>query len=132
MLSPLSTAAPSGSLVERMQETVLHSLAILAALLTAADHWTTYLCLRRPVPGWDAVEANPVVAWLFELTGLVPGLMIDSGITALAIAFILVTPMMSRVSRYLCLGVMTGAGGYAVANNLEALSTLGLSPLGIG
>ena len=111
---------------------MLHSLAILAALLTAADHWTTYLCLRRPVEGWNAVEANPVVAWLFDLTGLLPGLMIDSGITALAITFILVTPIMSRLTRYLCLGVMTLAGAYAVVNNLQALSSLGLSPLGIG
>lgn len=111
---------------------MLQSLAILAALLTAADHWTTYLCLRRPIEGWDVVEANPVVEWLFGATGLLPGLFIDTVITAVAIVFILTTARLTPSTRYLCLGFMACATSYAVINNLHALSSLGLSPLGIG
>jgi hypothetical protein len=111
---------------------VLQSLATLAALLTAADHWTTYLCLRRPIDGWHVVEANPLADWLFSSTGLLPGLLIDSLITAVAIAFILTTQRLNRAMRYGCLGVMAMATSYAVANNLQALSSLGLSPLGVG
>jgi hypothetical protein len=110
---------------------VLHSLATLAALLTAADHWTTYLCLRRPIEGWEVVEANPVAGILFAAAGLLPGLLIDTLITAIAIAFILTTAKLSRNVRYLCLLVMAMTTSYAVVNNLQALSSLGLSPLGV-
>ena len=111
---------------------MLHSLATLAVLLTAADHWTTYLCLRNPVDGWKVVEANPLASWLFGATGLLPGLLIDTVVSAFAIAFILSTPKLRRSTRYLCLGFMAIATGYAVVNNLQAISSLGLSPLGIG
>jgi hypothetical protein len=111
---------------------VLQSLATIAALLTAADHWTTYLCLRRPIDGWHVVEANPLADWLFSATGLLPGLFIDSLITAVAIAFILTTQRLNRTMRYACLGLMATATSYAVANNLQALSSLGVSPLGVG
>ena len=33
-------------------------LALLTVLVSAADHWTTYLCLRAPVAGWNVTEAN--------------------------------------------------------------------------
>ena len=111
---------------------MLHSIATIAALLTAADHWTTYLCLRRPIDGWEVVEANPLADWLFTATGLLPGLAIDSLITAAAIAFILTTQRLNRTTRYACLSFMAMATGYAVMNNLQALSSLGLSPLGVG
>ena len=111
---------------------MLHSLAMFAALLTAADHWTTYLCLRQPIEGWTVVEANPLADLLFDATGLLPGLLIDSLITALAIGFILSTSKLSRATRYACLGFMTIATSYAVVNNVQALSVLGLSPLGVG
>lgn len=111
---------------------MLHSIATIAALLTAADHWTTYLCLRRPIDGWEVVEANPLADWLFTATGLLPGLAIDSLITVAAIAFILTTQRLNRTTRYAFLSFMAMATGYAVMNNLQALSSLGLSPLGVG
>ena len=111
---------------------VLHALATLAALLTAADHWTTYLCLRRPVDGWSVVEANPIADLLFQGSGLLPGLLIDTLITAVAITFVLTTAKFSQRLRYACLGVMASTTGYAVINNVHALSELGLSPLGVG
>ena len=44
---------------------MLALLAVLTLALTAADHWTTYLCLRAPVEGWQVTEANPLASWLF-------------------------------------------------------------------
>ena len=52
---------------------MLHALAIMTLLLTGADHWTTYLCLREPIAGWQVIEANPVVDLLFRQSGLVGG-----------------------------------------------------------
>ena len=70
--------------------------------------------------------------WLFSATGLLPGLLIDSAITAGAIAFILMTQRLSHATRTLCLAFMALATGYAVVNNVHALLSLGVSPLGIG
>ena len=67
-------------------------LALLTLLLSAADHWTTYLCLRQPVDGWHVTEANPLADWLFDMMGLVPGLAVDSLITLSAVGFLLATP----------------------------------------
>ncbi len=108
----------------------MHLLALLTLVLSAADHWTTYLCLRSPVDGWQVTEANPISDWLFQGVGLVPGLVIDSMVTVIAVSLLLTT---SRVPQYakgtfFCLVVMTTS--YAVINNVEALSALGLSPLG--
>jgi len=60
----------------------VYALAIATLALSAADHWTTYLCLRSPVLGWQVTEANPISQWLFEAIGLVPGLLLDSAVTA--------------------------------------------------
>ena len=60
---------------------MLRLLAGFTLLLTGADHWTTYLCLRMPVEGWEVIEANPLADWLFQVMGLVPGPAIDTAIT---------------------------------------------------
>ena len=65
---------------------MFYFLASLMLLFTAADHWTTYLCLRAPVDGWVVTEANPLAEWLFNSMGLVPGLLFDSVVTIFAIA----------------------------------------------
>ena len=75
---------------------MLHLLAALTLLLSAADHWTTYLCLRSPVSGFDVTEANPFSAWLFQSVGLVEGLMIDSLLTVAALAFLLITRLLDE------------------------------------
>ena len=46
---------------------MLRALTGLTLLLTGADHWTTYLCLRLPVEGWEVIEANPLADWLFQV-----------------------------------------------------------------
>jgi hypothetical protein len=111
---------------------MLHLLAALTLLLSAADHWTTYLCLRSPVSGFDITEANPFSAWLFESVGLVEGLMIDSLLTVAALAFLLTTRWMPRTAKVVFLVAVIGWTGFAVANNLNAIYLLGLSPGGGG
>jgi len=105
-------------------------LAILTLLVSAADHWTTYLCLRAPVAGWQVDEANPIADWLFESYGLVQGLMIDSAVTLLAVAYLLVTRQVPRYAKGLFFAVVIAWTGFAVVNNLQAIRALGLSPLG--
>jgi hypothetical protein len=111
---------------------MLQLLAVLTLLLTAADHWTTFLCLRSPVAGFDVTEANPLAAWLFQSAGLVGGLMIDSLLTIAAVAFLLTTQRIPRAAKLLFLIAVTGWTGFAVANNLNAIYLLGLSPFGSG
>jgi hypothetical protein len=110
---------------------LLRVLALLTLTLTAADHWTTYLCLSRPVEGWHVSEANPVADWLFSSTGLVQGLAIDSAVTGAAIAFLLFTTRFASGMKVALLGFITLTTGYAVASNVNAMSDLGLSLLGV-
>jgi hypothetical protein len=109
---------------------MLHLLAALALLLSAADHWTTYLCLRSPVTGFEITEANPIAAWLFHSVGLVEGLMIDSALTIGALVFLITTDRLPRVAKLAFLVAVVGWTAFAVANNLKAIQLLGLSPLG--
>jgi hypothetical protein len=108
----------------------LRTLALLTVLISAADHWTTYLCLRSPVPGWHVSEANPVADWLFQSVGLVPGLLLDSAVTLAAVGFLLTTTLIPRGLRAGFLAVVSVWTCLAVANNVQALQALGISPLG--
>jgi hypothetical protein len=109
---------------------MVHALALIVLGVSALDHWTTYLCLRASVGGWQVTEANPVAAWLFERVGLVDGLLLDSVITVAAIAFLTSTPLVPRPAKLLFLAAVSIWTGAAVANNFGALQALGLSPLG--
>lgn len=111
---------------------MLHLLAVLTLLLSAADHWTTYLCLRSPVSGFEITEANPFAAWLFHSVGLIEGLMFDSVLTIAALAFLVTTHWLPRVAKLAFLVGVIGWTGFAVVNNLRAIYLLGLSPLGAG
>ncbi len=105
-------------------------LAVLTLILSAADHWTTYLCLRQPVLGWQVTEANPIADWLFGAIGLVPGLLVDSLVTVAAVAFLLTTRQIPALAKSVFFVVVIAWTGFAVANNLQAIEALGLSPLG--
>ena len=105
-------------------------LALLTLALSAADHWTTYLCLRSPVAGWTVTEANPISDWLFEGFGLVPGLVIDSVVTVVAVILLLTTSRVPQFAKGAFFSLVVLTTGYAVINNVGALSALGLSPLG--
>jgi len=109
---------------------MLQLLAFLTVLLSAADHWTTYLCLRAPLEGWEVSEANPIADWLFVSLGLVPGLLIDSFVTLGAVAFLLGTERLSKLPKLCFFGFISAWTGYAVLNNLQAISSMGLSLLG--
>jgi hypothetical protein len=111
---------------------MLHLLAALTLLLSAADHWTTYLCLRSPISGFEVTEVNPFAAWLFQSVGLIEGLMIDSVLTIAALAFLITTRWMPRPAKLAFLVAVVGWTGFAVVNNLRAIVLLGLSPLGAG
>ena len=112
------------------RKTLYYPLAMLTLLLSAADHWTTYLCLRRPIEGWTVTEANPIAEWLFSTVGLVPGLLIDSAITVWAIVFLLTTRRFPRVLKVGFFSLVAAWTAHAVINNLQAIASLGLSPLG--
>ena len=109
---------------------MLFALVGLTLLLTAADHWTTYVCLRAPVPGWEVTEANPLADWLFTTVGLGPGLMVDSFVTLIAVGFLLATTLIPRNAKAGFFLVISAWTGWAVVNNMQAIADLGLSPLG--
>ena len=111
---------------------MLRITTLLTLVLTGADHWTTYVCLRSPVSGWRVMEANPVVEWLFGMAGLLGGLVIDSLFTLGVIAFLLLSRRFSRPVKQAFLSAIVLTTGYAVVNNLQAISALGISPLGHG
>ncbi len=105
---------------------MLALLALGVLVLTAVDHWTTYLCLRQTVEGFAVREANPLAAWLFGQVGLAPGLWLDTAVTAIAIAVLVATPRLPGSAKALFLGIVGVWTLGAVANNLRALETLGL------
>ena len=109
---------------------MLPLLVGLTVLLTAADHWTTYLCLRAPVSGWDVTEANPLAEWLFGSVGLVEGLMLDTACSVVAIAFLLTTSLVPGHAKRGFFVLVVGWTAWAVVNNVQALYALGLSPWG--
>jgi len=110
---------------------MLRLLALLTIALTSADHWTTYRCLNAPVPGWHVSEANPMADWLFASTGLVPGLMIDSAITLLAVLFLLTTGALPRSAKLAFLSLISLFTGYAVLNNVLAIRDMGIDAMGV-
>jgi len=110
---------------------MVRTLAGLTVLLTGADHWTTYVCLRLPVQGWEIIEANPLADWLFNTAGLIPGLAIDTAITLLAVSFLLVSRRFGKPVKLGLLLFITTTTGYAVVNNLNAMQELGLFSMGV-
>ncbi len=109
---------------------MLRLLALITALLSASDHWTTYLCLRAPARGYQVWEANPIAAWLFENLGLVQGLLLDSVLTLAALALLLTTRRLPHPVKVVFLLAVVAGTGYAVVNNLGVLAAIGVTPLG--
>ena len=107
---------------------MLRWLALITIALTCADHWTTYVCLSSPIDGWQVTEANPVARWLFERAGLAGGLLIDSLVTFAAVAFLASTRTLGDGLKLAIFGVITLSTGYAVLNNLGAITRMGLAP----
>lgn len=116
------------TIVPGVRSEMLRFLTLLTLLLTCADHWTTYLCLRAPVDGWLVTEANPFAEWLFQWAGLNAGLLIDSAVTLVAIVFLATTSVFDRSIRTSLMAILAISTGYAVVNNLGAISRMGLAP----
>lgn len=106
-------------------------LAGVALVFSLADHWTTYLCLRTAVTGWEVTEANPLAAWLFERFGLAGGLWIDTLVTLAVLSFVVQTSRMGDSLKLIALGILVATTGWAVANNLQAVQQLGISITGL-
>ena len=109
---------------------MLRLSAALALLFALLDHWTTWLCLRAPVPGWDVREANPLAAWLFGRVGLVEGLWLDSLVTLAAVVLVARTRKVSRRLKLVLLGLLITTSAFAVANNFGVIQRLGLAAPG--
>ena len=105
-------------------------LAGLVLLLTFADHFTTWVCLREPVPGWIVSEANPIADWLFGRLGLVPAILLDTAVTVVAVTGLAATGLLPRVAKAGFFAVIVAWTGWAVVNNVQAIVRMGLSPFG--
>jgi hypothetical protein len=103
-------------------------LAVMALLVSLADHWTTWICLRAPVPGWRASEANPLAAWLFTQVGLAEGLLLDSAVTAVALLFLARARSVPEPAKLLLFAAVIFGTGLVVIHNLEAAHLLGVAP----
>lgn len=107
------------------------ALAALALLFALLDHWTTWVCLRAPVPGWHVTEGNPLAAWVFGRVGLVEGLWLDSVVTAVAVLLLARTRRIARPLKLALLGVLVCTSALAVANNFEVIRRIGVSTEGV-
>jgi hypothetical protein len=113
-----------------LREGMVFVLALLALVVTLADHWTTYLCLRTNVAGWEVTEANPLSQWLFQRFGLAGGLWIDTAVTLFILLVLVRTPRIPHVAKLAALAVLIATTAYAVANNLQAVQVLGIALAG--
>lgn len=111
---------------ERSGKGWLIGLGAAVVLLSTADHWTTYLCLRQPVEGFHVIESNPLARWLFERIGLVLGLAVDSLVTVIAVALLLHTGRVPDAIKFCFLGGVCAWTAAAVVNNFGILRSIGL------
>jgi len=106
------------------------ALAGAALLLNAMDNFTTFRCLAEPIAGVQVYEANPLAAWTFDSVGLVPGLLTEMLLSALAITFLVYSTTFSLRVRIAILVAMVVLPAYAVVNNLQVMREIGLPLLG--
>jgi hypothetical protein len=102
-------------------------LGALVLLFNVADNATTFMCLRKPVAGFDVVEANPIARWLFDSVGLVEGLAFEMAITTGAIIFLVLTRRVPLRAKIVLLVVLAVLPAWAAVNNLMVMRALGLT-----
>jgi hypothetical protein len=101
------------------------TLAAIFMAVTLADAYTTWACLHNPIPG--VTEANPITAWLFGLMGLVPSLILDGIVTALAAVWIIFTQRVPPLAKSVFFLVVTILTGCAVYYNYQIMIELGIA-----
>ena len=102
------------------------ALASLALCFNAVDNLTTYLCLRRPISGFEVYEANPLAAWGFGMLGLETGLVVEMIVCVGAVAFLLFSGVLHPRLRLVLLTLLTVLPAGAVLNNLTVMRELGI------
>lgn len=101
------------------------SLIVVFMLLTAGDAYTTWACLRVPLSG--ATELNPMVNWMFEAWGLVPGLIIDWIITFLVLVLLGLSGRIGVKAKMLILIAGIAITTYAIHNNYGIMVEIGVA-----
>ena len=104
-------------------------LGLLIVFFNALDNLTTFLSLTRATPGFEVYEANPFARWMFDAVGLMPGLLIETLVTTVAVGFLVFAPRIAPSVRLTLLGVLVVLPAWATANNLEVMRAVGI-PLG--
>ena len=101
-------------------------LGLLVMVFNLLDNFTTFLCLRAPVRGYEVVEANPLARWLFEEVGLVEGLLIETLLTLGAVGFLVLSSRIPAPIRLGLLGVLAILPAWASLHNFEVIQALGI------
>jgi len=101
-------------------------LALLALVFNAADNFTTYLCLNRPIDGFEVYEANPLAAWGFHWIGLEVGLILEMLLCVVAVGFLVYSQMLPRRVTLGLLVLLTVLPAGAALNNLTVMRELGI------
>jgi hypothetical protein len=109
-----------------MRNPLVFGVGIALLLATVGDHYTTWMCLRAPVAGWEITEINPIAAYLFQVFGLVPGLLIDSFLTVIAVTCVYRTDAFTDKLKIGGGLAATALTVYAVVNNVKAMFALGI------
>lgn len=102
------------------------ALGFVVLVLNLIDNATTFVCLRAPIPGFEVIEANPFARWLFDSIGLLPGLLLETLVTTLAVAFLVVSTRISPRIRLALLAVLSALPAWASLNNLEVMRAIGI------
>lgn len=98
----------------------------LVLLFNLADNATTFLCLSASSPIFEVFEANPVAAWTFDKLGLTGGLLLETGITTAAVAFLIHTDRIAARPKLALLGALALLPAWAALNNLQVAWVVGL------
>ena len=93
-------------------------LGALVLVFNCLDNATTFLCLREPVAGFEVFEANPVARVLFDSVGLLEGLLLEMGVTSVAVGFLVFSNRLPQRVKLALLGVLVVLPAWASLNNL--------------
>jgi hypothetical protein len=102
-------------------------LGLLVIFFNMIDNFTTFACLRSPIPGFEVSEANPIARWLFDSIGLLEGLLIETAVTMAAVGFLVFTQRLPLGTRLTLLTVLAALPAWAAINNLNVMRAVGIA-----